>query len=169
MRREARRDGGVKRTLTGKGTVSTNDGRTVQVTITYLDFLAGTARPASYVTTTVVDVRRARPVLLSMVIQNPADGLRSLGTEVARVARKKGDQVDAEGLAPRVANFANWQSSPAGLDLPLPRVPAGGCRASLVHGALVAGPVGAVGVRGEAAGLAPELSASVLSGCSASK
>ena len=126
VRREARRDGGVKRTLTGTGTVSTNDGRTVQVTITYLDFLAGTARPASYVTTTVVDVRRARPVLLTQVIQNPADGLRFLGTEVTRVARKKGDQVDAEGLAPRVANFANWQSSPAGLTFHFPEYQLGG-------------------------------------------
>ena len=44
-----------------------------------------------------------------------ADGLRFLGTEVTRVAKKKGEQVDAEGLAPRVANYANWQSSPAGL------------------------------------------------------
>jgi hypothetical protein len=63
----------------------------------------------------LVDVRRARPVLLTQVVQNPAEGLRFLGTEVTRVARKQGDQVDAEGLAPRVANFANWQSSPAGL------------------------------------------------------
>ena len=126
MRREARRDGGVKRTLTGTGTVSTNDGRTVQVMITYVDFLAGTARPASYVTTTVVDLRRARPVLLTQVVQNPADGLRFLGTEVTRVARKKGDQVDAEGLAPRVANFANWQSSPAGLTFYFPEYQLGG-------------------------------------------
>ena len=115
VRREARQDDGVKRTLTGIGKVGTNDGRTVQVTIQFVDFLAGTARPALYVTTTVVDVGRARPVLLNQVIQNPSDGLRFLGTEVTRVARKKGDQVDAEGLAPRTANFANWQSSPAGL------------------------------------------------------
>jgi len=115
VRREARRDRGVKRTLTGTGEVGTNDGRTVQVTIQFVDFLAGTARPASYVTTTVVDVRRGRPVLLTQVIQNPADGLRFIGTEVTRVAKKKGEPVDPEGLAPRLANYANWQSSPAGL------------------------------------------------------
>jgi hypothetical protein len=126
VRREARQDDGVKRTLTGTGTVGTNDGRTVQVRIEFTDFLAGTARPALFVTTTVVDVRRSRPVLLNQVIQNPADGLRFLGTEVTRVARKKGDDVDAEGLAPRTANFANWQSSPAGLTFYFPEYQLGG-------------------------------------------
>jgi predicted small secreted protein len=126
VRREAKDDRGVKRTLTGTGTVQTNDGRTVQVTIVFVDFLAGTARPASYVTTTVIDVRRARPVLLPQVIQNPADGLRFLGTEVTRVARRKGEHVDAEGLAPRVTNWANWQSSRAGLTFHFPEYQLGG-------------------------------------------
>ena len=54
-------------------------------------------------------------MLLTQVIQNPSEGLRFLGTEVARVATKKGESVDTEGLAPKVANWANWQSSPAGL------------------------------------------------------
>lgn len=115
VRREAKGDRGVKRTLTGTGTVINNDGRTVQVTIMFVDFLAGTARPALYVTTTVVDVRRARPVLLTQVLQNPADGLRFLRTEVVAAAKKKGDAVDSAGLAPRIANWANWQTSPAGL------------------------------------------------------
>ena len=92
----------------------------------YVDYLEGTARPASYVTTTVIDVRRARPVLLTQIVQNPADGLRFLGTEVTRVARKKGESVDAEGLAPRVANYANWQSSPAGLTFHFPEYQLGG-------------------------------------------
>jgi hypothetical protein len=126
VRRESRQDDGVKRTLTGVGTVGTNDGRTVQVTIQFTNFLAGTARPALSVTTTVVDVRRSRPVLLNQIIQNPADGLRFLGKEVNRVARKQGDQVDAEGLAPRIANFANWQSSPAGLTFYFPEYQLGG-------------------------------------------
>jgi len=115
VRREARNDRGAKRTLTGSSTVSTNDGRTVQVVILYADYLEGTAHPASFVTTTVVDVKRSRPVLLSQVIQNPADGLRFLQSEVVKAARKKGEQVDTAGLAPRIANFANWQSSAAGL------------------------------------------------------
>ena len=115
VRREAAEDRGVKRTLTGTGKVGTNDGRTVQVTILFIDYLAGTAHPASYVTTTVVDVRRVRPVLLTEVIQNPPEGLRFLRTEVVRLAKKKGETVDGTGLAPKVANWANWQSSPAGL------------------------------------------------------
>ena len=115
VRREAADDRGVKRTLTGKGTVRTNDGRTVQVTIMFSDYLAGTAHPASYVTTTVVDVRRVRPVLLTQVIQNPPEGLRFLRTEVVKAAKAKGESVDRAGLAPKVGNWANWQSSPAGL------------------------------------------------------
>ena len=77
--------------------------------------LAGTARPSLYVTTTAVDIRRARPVLLTQVIQNPPEGLRFLRTEVVKAAKQKGEPVDAAGLAPRVANWANWQSSPTGL------------------------------------------------------
>ncbi len=115
VRREARQDRGVKRTLNGIGTVGTNDGRTVQVVIRYGDYLQGTAHPASFVTTTVVDIRRVRPVLLSQVIQNPPEGLRFLRTEVVKAARRKGEQLDTSGLAPRIANFANWQTSPAGL------------------------------------------------------
>jgi hypothetical protein len=115
VRREAKDDRGVKRTLNGTGTVVTNDGRTVQVTIMFTDFLEGTARPSAYVTTTVVDIRRARPVLLTQVIENPPEGLRFLRSEVVTAAKKKGEPVDTAGLAPRVANWANWQSSPAGL------------------------------------------------------
>ena len=114
-RRQAMEDRGAARTVTGEGTVGTNDGRTVQVTITYVDFLAGTASPNLYVTTTVVDVARARPVLLRQVLQNPPEGLRFLRTEVAKVAKGKGHPVDPDGLAPRLSNWANWQTSPAGL------------------------------------------------------
>jgi len=115
VKREARRDGGVKRTLTGDGQVGTNDGRTVQVVIEFVDFLAGTAHPALYVTTTVVDLALIRPVLLSQVIQNPPDGLRFLKTEVVKVARRKGDSVDTAGLAPKLANWANWQTTAKGM------------------------------------------------------
>jgi hypothetical protein len=115
VRREAAGDRGVKRTLTGSGAVGTNDGRTVQVTILFTDYLAGTAHPASFVTTTVVDVRRVRPVLLTQVIQNPPEGLRFLRSEVVKRAKAKREPVDTSGLAPKVANWANWQSSPAGL------------------------------------------------------
>jgi hypothetical protein len=81
----------------------------------FSDYLAGTAHPASFVTTTVVDVRRVRPVLLTQVIQNPPEGLRFLRTEVVKVAKAKRESVDSGGLGPKVANWANWQSSPAGL------------------------------------------------------
>lgn len=117
VRREAKGDHGVRRTLTGNGTVGANDGRTVQVVIDFVDLLAGTAHPALYVATTVIDVGRARPVLLSQVVQNPPEGLRFLRTEVVRAARRKGDGVDRAGLAPKLANFANWQTDAKGMTL----------------------------------------------------
>jgi hypothetical protein len=115
VRREARGDGGEKRTLSGAGTVGTNDGRTVQVVIFFTDYLAGTAHPALYVTTTVVDLKRSRPVLLSQVVQNPPEGLRFLRTQVIKAARKKGEDLDRSGLAPKISNYANWQTGPKGL------------------------------------------------------
>jgi hypothetical protein len=115
VRREAKDDAGVKRTLTGEGAVVTNDGRTVQVTIIFIDSLAGTAHPANAVTTTVVDVGRARPVLLGQVIQNPPEGLRLLKAEVIKAAKKKGEPVDPAGLAPKLTNWANWQTTPDGM------------------------------------------------------
>lgn len=126
VKREAKGDGGVRRTLTGDGTVVTNDGRTAQVTIIFVDFLAGTAHPANYVTTTVVDVRTARPVLLTQVVQNPPEGLRYLKGQVVKVAKKKGEPVDEAGLAPKVANWANWQSTPDGLTFYFPDYQLGG-------------------------------------------
>jgi hypothetical protein len=115
VRREAKADGGAKRTLTGVGTVVTNDRRTIQVTIIFSDYLAGTAHPANAVTTTVIDVDKVRPVLLTQVIQNPPEGLRFLKAQVVKAAKKKREPVDKAGLAPKVANWANWQTTPAGL------------------------------------------------------
>jgi hypothetical protein len=126
VRREARDDRGVQRTLTGSSTVPSNDGRTVQVVILYTDYLRGTAHPVAYVTTTVVDIKRVRPVLLSQVIQNPPDGLRFFRTEVIKIAKRKDEQVETSGLAPKVANWANWSSSRAGLTFHFPAYQLGG-------------------------------------------
>ncbi len=115
VRREAKGDAGVKRTLTGVGSVVTNDRRTVQVTIVFSDYLAGSAHPANAVTTTVIDASLARPVLLSQVIQNPSDGLRFLRTQVVKAAKKKREPLEKAGLAPQLTNWANWQTTPAGI------------------------------------------------------
>ena len=77
--------------------------------------MVGTAHPTLYVTTTVVDLARTRPVLLSQVVQNPPDGLRFLKAEVIKAARRKGEPVETAGLAPKLANWANWQTSAKGM------------------------------------------------------
>jgi hypothetical protein len=115
VRREAKADRGVARTLSGAGTVGTNDGRTLQVRIMFEDYLTGTAHPTLYVTTTVIDARLVRPVLLTQIIQNPPEGLRFLKAQVIRAAKEKGEPVDSKGLSPRIANWANWQSRRSGL------------------------------------------------------
>ncbi len=115
VRREEKDDAGAERMLTGEGTVVTNDDRTVQVTIMFVDFLAGTAHPSLYVTTTVVDVAEVRPVLLRQVIQNPPEGLRFLREQVVKVAKAEGDTVDPAGLAPRLELWANWQTTEEGI------------------------------------------------------
>lgn len=115
VRREAAGDEGVKRTLTGEGTVVTNDGRTAQVTIAFVDYLAGTARPAQYVTTTVVDVLRARPVRLREVFSDLPAALESLRPQIVAAAEQEGQQVDESGLAPEEANWAAWQTTPDGM------------------------------------------------------
>ena len=114
-KREARGDQGIKRTLTGHGTVTTNDGRTAQVTIIFTDYLAGTAHPTSAVTTTVIDIRRSRPVLLSDVIQNPPEALRFFRTQVIKAAKKQGEEVETAGRSPKRSNWAAWQTTPAGI------------------------------------------------------
>ncbi|HET9649784.1 MAG TPA: hypothetical protein VFP34_16345 [Microlunatus sp.] len=114
-RREGRSDGGVKRRLEGSGKVVTNDGRTVQVTVTYADFLTGTAHPSNYVTTTVVDVRRRTPVTLEQVFSNPTAAYRKLKPAVLRAAGEQASSIDQTGLAPKKANWANWQTNDTGM------------------------------------------------------
>jgi hypothetical protein len=105
-KREGRRDNGDRRRLEGEGTVVTNDGRTAQVTITYADYLEGAAHPANYVTTTVVDVNRGRPIALERVFRNPTTAYRKLKPEILKAA---GEQASSQ------ANWANWQTNQTGM------------------------------------------------------
>ena len=109
-------DGGNRRTVTGRGTVSTSDRRTVQVELRWADYLAGTAHPTDSVATTVVTTDRGRPVLLPEVLADEHDALVTLGRAVRSIAAKKGEGVtDPAGLAPRGKNFAAWQTSRSGM------------------------------------------------------
>lgn len=114
-KREGRQDDGDKRRLEGEGTVVTNDGRTAQVTIDYGDYLAGTAHPTDYVTTTVVDVARRRPVTLEQVFENPTAAYEKLKPEILKAAGEQSSSIDQAGLAPKPANWANWQTDDTGM------------------------------------------------------
>jgi hypothetical protein len=62
----------------------------------------------------VVDIRRAGPVLLTQVVQNPPDGLRFLRTEVVKAA-KKGEPVDPQGWRLGSRTEPTGSPPPAGL------------------------------------------------------
>jgi hypothetical protein len=114
-KRKGRSDGGDRRRLDGEGKVVTNDGRTAQVTVTYADYLEGTAHPADYVTTTVVDVARGRPIVLKQVFRNPTTAYRKLKAEILKAAGEQSSGIDRAGLAPKEANWANWQTNQTGM------------------------------------------------------
>ncbi|NAZ84923.1 hypothetical protein, partial [Kineococcus indalonis] len=109
-------DGDPPRTLTGEGTVTTDDGRTVQVLLEVVDSTEGTAHPTTTLASTVVDVRRARPVTLDALFPDPPAALAQLAPLVEGLAAAQGDPVTVpEGLAPERGNWATWQSVPDGL------------------------------------------------------
>ncbi|GAA3637430.1 hypothetical protein GCM10022236_44950 [Microlunatus ginsengisoli] len=114
-RREGRRDHGIKRRLDGEGTVVTNDGRTVQVRVIYGDYLSGTAHPADYVTTTVVDVARRRPITLDQVFAHPTAAYGELRGQILAAAGEQSSTIDRSGLSATAANWANWQSDRTGM------------------------------------------------------
>jgi hypothetical protein len=113
---ESRHDGGAERTVGGKGQVSTSDRRTVQVELSWADYLAGTAHPSDYVATTVVTTDAGKPVLLGEVLGDERSALVTLGRAVRSLAARKGEDVtEPDGLAPRARNFANWQTTRSGM------------------------------------------------------
>ncbi|WP_432543061.1 hypothetical protein [Kineococcus sp. SYSU DK002] len=108
-------DGDPPRTITGRGTVTTDDGRTVQVLLEVVDSTEGTAHPTTTVASTVVDVRTAEPVTLDDVFTDLAAAFTGLAPVVEEIAAAQGEPVTApEGLAPEEANWATWQSGADG-------------------------------------------------------
>ncbi|MCI2237060.1 hypothetical protein MO973_40455 [Paenibacillus sp. TRM 82003] len=109
-------DGDPPRTLTGEGTVTTDDGRTVQVVLEFVDSTEGTAHPTTSVTTVVLDVERERPVVLGDVFDDPRAAFEELALVVEEVADAAGQPVtEPEGLSPQEANWAAWQSGEDGI------------------------------------------------------
>ncbi|WP_432520622.1 hypothetical protein [Kineococcus sp. SYSU DK006] len=109
-------DGDPPRTITGQGTVTTDDGRTVQVLLEVVDSTEGTAHPTTTLASTVVDVRSGRPVTLDLLFADPPAAFAHLAPVVEDLAAAQGDPVTVpEGLAPEQGNWATWQSTPDGL------------------------------------------------------
>ncbi|WP_432501860.1 hypothetical protein [Kineococcus arenarius] len=109
-------DGDPPRLLTGEGTVTTDDGRTVQVVLEFVDSTEGTAHPTTSVTTVVLDVGRERPVVLDDVFDDPRTAFEELAPVVEEIADAAGQPVtELEGLAPKEVNWAAWQSGEDGI------------------------------------------------------
>ncbi len=114
-KRAGRADAGDKRRLEGEGVVVTNDGRTAQVRITYSDYVEGTAHPSNYVTTTVIDVADKKPITLERVFTHPTQAYKKLEPAILKSAGEQSSGIDRSGLAPRKANWANWQTNLTGM------------------------------------------------------
>ena len=108
---EGEGDAGYRRDVSGKGTVTTNDRRTVQVELTWIDNLAGTAHPSDYVATTVATTDTGKPVLLGDVLADEPSGLRAIAKAIKPMAKP----ADPAGLAPKEKNFAAWQTARDGM------------------------------------------------------
>ncbi|WP_337063085.1 hypothetical protein [Kineococcus sp. G2] len=109
-------EGDPPRLLTGEGTVTTDDWRTVQVVLEFVDFTEGTAHPTMSVTTVVLDIERERPVVLGDVFADPRAAFEELAPVVEEIADAAGQPVtEPEGLAPQEVNWAAWQSGEDGI------------------------------------------------------
>lgn len=114
-RREVR-PGDPHRTLSGTGTVTTDDGRTAQVRFDFTDYLDGTAHPVDSVRTVVVDLADGLPVTLAGVFPREHAALVRLARAVRRLAAAGGEPITAPGgLAPQPRNWASWQTTTRGM------------------------------------------------------
>ena len=81
-------------------------------------------RPTSYVGTTVIDSRTARPITTADLFADEKSGLRKLSAQtkilLPRGVGRNTVMADAPGNAPTAANFANWIPLPAGLEIHFP-------------------------------------------------
>ncbi|MET1007854.1 MAG: hypothetical protein ABWX96_20050 [Propionibacteriaceae bacterium] len=113
---QARHDGGDKRSLDGSSTVTQNDGRTVQVAIVFVNYLAGTAHPDDWVNTTAVRTTSGRPVTLDQVFPDERAAYQKLAPVIRRLAKAQRQPVtESDGLDPQRANWAAWQTTRAGM------------------------------------------------------
>jgi hypothetical protein len=111
----AAKDRSAHHTLGGVGRVTTNDGRTVQVVIEYADYFDGAAHPTDTVSTVALVAGTGAPITLSEVFPRKTAAFRALAAEVKRIAAAAGEPVtEPDGLAPRTANWAAWQSKRSG-------------------------------------------------------
>lgn len=111
-------DDGAQRTLEGEGAVTTNDGRTVQVVVEFVDYLDGTAHPNNSVSTAALTTTAGQPILLSDVFTDLPAAYSVCAQEVGKALEAAGGFGDAaaSGLAPKAENWSAWQSTPAGLE-----------------------------------------------------
>ncbi|MBA8796070.1 putative small lipoprotein YifL [Friedmanniella endophytica] len=115
-RRTARESPNDRVTLDGRYTLSTNDGRTAQAALTFDTYTAGAAHGNGFVGTTAIDVTTGKPILLTDVFRSESAALRVIAPKIKAIAESEGEPVsDPSGLRPVHANFANWQSTGAGI------------------------------------------------------
>lgn len=105
-----------KHELAGEASLTTNDGRTVQVDIPMSDYYEGAAHPTNVDNTVVLVAATGAPVTLDQVFTDQEEALRSFAPLVRQQAKADGYEITSdEGLEPTTANWSAWQTDADGM------------------------------------------------------
>lgn len=105
-----------KHELAGEATLTTNDGRTVQVDIPMSDYYEGAAHPTNVDNTVVLVAATGAPVTLDQLFTDQEAALTAFAPLVRKQVQSDGYEVTAdEGLAPTTANWSAWQTDADGM------------------------------------------------------
>jgi hypothetical protein len=97
-----------------EGTVTVNDGRTVQVALEFSYYAQGAAHPTDSVSTVVLRRADASPVLLADVLSSPSKALAAALRHASEVAAEDGRDDPAGSLTTRLKDWADWQADADG-------------------------------------------------------
>lgn len=105
-----------KHQLAGEASLTTNDGRTVQVDIPMADYFEGAAHPTDVDNTVVLVAATGAPVTLDQLFTDQKKALQAFAPVVVQQAKADGFDVSgSDGLAPTAANWSAWQTDSQGM------------------------------------------------------
>jgi hypothetical protein len=97
------------------GEVTVNNGRTVQVVLSYSFYAEGAAHPTDSVSTVVLRRADAHPILLTDVLSQTTPALTAALKYGTAFAKKEGSEDPALTLTNKVKDWADWQADAKGM------------------------------------------------------